>query len=311
MNEARELSIVWSETPGRRRVSLAFALSVVAHAAATLWLLAPVAAPFSSSVAVTDERANSSKPSQKGEVFVDVLPHQLVESEVADNGKVPADARFHGKRNQVVEEQTRAPVVGSFRVGSGETGTTLSPSIGLEGEHAGLSMKDLGFSDKPFGVLEGAEGGMSASDDRLDGIRTGTRTLLTTRESKYFSFFERAKRQLKAQWENELAERVAAPEARVQASQRSRWSTRVVATLDAEGRVLDVAVTRASGLPLMDEAARQAFFRVAMLHNPPKGMFQEEGRLLLPWEFNVDMRHMPNAIARSANQGDERVRRME
>jgi TonB family protein len=305
MNEGRvrRYEQVTPEAKGRRRFSWAVAASLVAHGAAT-WLFfgSPTGAPR-----IDAERGRLADRSGSSEVFVDVLPRQMAESERADNNDVPTDTRFHGERNQVVQEQTRAPKVGRFHAGSGETGTSLAPGVGDESGTQALSMKDLGFGDALHGDEPGGTG-MSATDDRLDGIRVGARTLLTTHESKYFSFFARAKRQLKMQWENELAQRVVTLEAQLEASTRSRWTTRVVAVLDDYGNITEVSIVRSSGSTMMDAAAVQAFHRVAVLHNPPKGMFREEGTLLLPWEFNVEMRHSPGAIARSDGR-DDRISR--
>ncbi len=250
----------------------------------------------------SESQATTQRNRQEKLVEIEVLERQVVATDEGGTSEAPKSTRFVGRRNQTVDEDTRASRTGEFSSGDGSTGTSLPPL-------AELSMKELGIggdisSDAP--EKRPRDFGIAATDDQLDDVRLGQRTLLSTQETKFYAFFERAKRQVRSRWEPELARRTATPEVKIETSRRKRWNTRVVAVLDTKGHVLSVTVSRSSGLSAIDEAARGAFLTAGIIPNPPRALFDANDQLQLPWEFNVEMRRPEIATSLS----DEDVRRL-
>lgn len=226
---------------------------------------------------------------------------QFAESEVAPGTKVPQEKSFYGKRNQVVEEQTRAARNGRFT-----DGRASGPGGSTPGETSGLSLRDLGL-----GAQEGANRLGAATDDLLEGVKVGQRTLLTTREFQHFGFYERVKDQLRTYWKPEVEERALFLMARGKRIGAHNLVTRKSIVLDAEGRVKSVITSRSSGIPEIDGAATKAFELAQRFPNPPAGMVGKDGMVHLEWEFILEAHGLPSVKLANSERQDDLTRRVD
>jgi len=129
----------------------------------------------------------------------------------------------------------------------------------------------------------------SATDDYLKKVKTGTQTLLNTREFVYFSYYNRIKAKLKQQWEPQIKSKITRilQQGR-QISTVSDKITRLVITLDKSGELVKIQVRGQSGYHELDEAAIDAFRAAAPFPNPPKGIQDKLGEIKINWDFVLE-----------------------
>ncbi len=227
--------------------------------------------------------------------------NQLAESETAPNSGVPNKKSLYGKRNQVVEEQTRAARNGRF-----SSGTDSKASGGsAPGDTGGLSLRDLGLVAPDESNRLGA-----ATDDLLEGVKVGQRTLLNTREFQHFGFYERVKDQLRTYWKPEVEERALFLMAKGKRFGSRNLVTRKSIVLDADGRVQRVTTSRSSGIAEIDDAATKAFELAQRFPNPPAGMVGKDGMVHLEWEFILEAHGLPS-VKLANMQEDTPTRRVD
>lgn len=131
------------------------------------------------------------------------------------------------------------------------------------------------------------KGGVMVADDAiLDVKRTGDVTLLNARSFKYFAFFERIKKRVRAEWDPATVYRARDPYGRIYGT-RDRLTVLAV-ELDREGRVSRMEVFRSSGLPFLDKEALRAMKKAAPFLNPPRGLMDEDGKIRFKFGFLLD-----------------------
>jgi protein TonB len=133
----------------------------------------------------------------------------------------------------------------------------------------------------------GGLGASSGTDDYLKNLPEGERTLLNTREYKFYSYFERIRGQLKQVWKP-LIQRTFADisftRKRAPASDGEKV-TRVAVLMDNDGNIKSIDVVKSSGVAIIDSAAVEAFHKAGPFPNPPTGMVDDDGSVRLQWEF--------------------------
>jgi len=132
--------------------------------------------------------------------------------------------------------------------------------------------------------------GSAPSDLRDDDLEEGDATMLNTKQWKYASFFNRVKQGVSWAWEPGEKLRRRDPTGAVFAG-KDRVTVLSV-TLDAEGNLKDVDVTRSSGLDFLDEEAVAAFQKAQPFPRPPPGMMTG-GQVVFDFSFYLDMGGTP------------------
>ncbi len=133
----------------------------------------------------------------------------------------------------------------------------------------------------------GAE--VSQTLDYIKDLDPGVETLLSTREFKYYTFYNRVRTQLNEYWTPKVREKVKQlfQEGRTIASSADRI-TKCLVTLDKGGQLVKVQIIGQSGVQDLDEAAVEAFRAAAPFPNPPSGMVDEDGTIRIRWDFILE-----------------------
>ncbi|MFM8270337.1 MAG: energy transducer TonB, partial [Pseudomonadota bacterium] len=222
--------------------------------------------------------------------------NQVVESEDAGNREVDPSASLLSDKNQKAEQQTRAQRVDKFEKGQG-TGTPeeansaedeaspedkLSMDLGNTPTQKKKNWKNLSLKDLS---LNGEGGAASASDDYLPNVASGDRTILSTREFRYFSYYNRIKDLLRQYWKPSIEREVAKLWGKGQMLKENELVTRVLVLLDNQGQVLKISKIGASGVSEIDEVAVQAFYQASPFPNPPVGLVESDGYVRINWDF--------------------------
>jgi protein TonB len=252
------------------------------------------------------------------------------QSENSVNEKERVDARYLSAKNQSVTKETIAANKGQFqnlkestkvqlKIGDGKA-KSLGPSPAKEtqpkitkseqinknlfegfnptaaheqkkknisngGSDAPLG-KGLGQSDREMNV--GADA--SRTNDYLKEVDNGLETMLNTREFKYYSYYNRIRRQLTQHWESRVREKLTKMfrEGRAPASSGQDRMTKLMIHLDNNGTLVKIQVLFDSGVRDLDDAAIDAFRAAAPFPNPPKGIIENDGTVKIRWDFVLE-----------------------
>jgi TonB family protein len=236
---------------------------------------------------------------------------ELVKTEEAPNNEMDPEAKFLAEKNQKAEKQTKAERQGEFQAGgektkaesggattaeekTGElTGTEIADPDGiLPGKAKGtkkdwksLTLQDLGLGGKGLSV--------GANDDFLRDVVQGDRTVLSTKEVKFFSYHYRIKELIQRFWRPSVQRKLAYVWGAGKQIRQDELTTKVVALLDTDGKLQRVSRVASCGITEVDMAAVEAFQAASPFPNPPKGMVEEDGFVRLYWDFIVTLESGP------------------
>jgi TonB family protein len=227
----------------------------------------------------------------------------------------PARGGKPGAPEKPVAIGSSESAVGGGRAAS-ETGEK-GAADGFEAESGGTQAKrgkGLGVSIDPMGgpkVPGGGDGGDGkpkadlrpsgdalakagvGTYDKLDDIDEGDDTLLNTKRFKYASFFNRVKR---AVWENWHADRVYSirdPDGRIYGIKDRLTVLKV--SLRADGSLANVIIEKPCGVDFLDDEAVSAFKKAQPFPNPPKGLVDEESKLItFRFGFTLEIQDRPS-----------------
>jgi protein TonB len=123
----------------------------------------------------------------------------------------------------------------------------------------------------------------------LKDIDQGIETLLNTREFKYYTYYNRIRKQLSQFWEPKVREKVNImfQQGRKVASAQDRI-TKLLIVLNSRGTLVNVKVISDSGVRDLDDAAVEAFRAAAPFPNPPKGIIETDGTVKIRWDFVLE-----------------------
>lgn len=217
----------------------------------------------------------------------------LAQSEKALNSEVSDKAKFLSDKNQVAPEDEKASKVNQFKNAQGSMvdsqGLSQSPAAaaapeGTEGQVVKkknwkeLSLKDLGVGTGTFGQS-------ASTDDYLKDVKEGSRTILSTREYRYFGYYQRIKELLRQHWRPNLDKHVARLWDQGKEMEELELITRVSIVLTPEGFIERISKVSGCGIEEVDNAAITAFQEASPFPNPPKGIIEADGFLRVNWEF--------------------------
>lgn len=249
-----------------------------------------------------------------------VPANQVVEqSETSANEEAPDNARFLSAKNQKVQKQTVAAERGEFKnikkaapqkMGTKGDGRPKNADISEEskkqiakdlfkGFDASEAVERQKVAAQEAGLGEGRGQGeqntgtatdASQSNDYIKDVQVGLETLLNTREFKYYSYYNRIRKQLSQHWEGRVREKLTKlfKEGRAPAATNKDRITKLMIVLNDRGTLVRVQVLSDSGIRDLDDAAIEAFRAAAPFPNPPKGIVEGDGTVKIRWDFVLE-----------------------
>jgi TonB family protein len=292
----------------KRSLSLALLLSLALHlmfgggvAIYTLSQPAPIVPPETISFEILDQQ-----PAPQPQVIVKKdkpkpLLNQIVEQEEkALNQETPEDTRFLSANNQKVAKQTQADERGQFQnlktkaEKAGKPVETKKSAPKLDQllasyDPMAASMKKQEAKTKQEAEAAQKGGDISQSSDYMKDVDRGIETLLNTREFKYYTYYNRIRKQLSQYWEPKVREKVTTmfQQGRKIAAATDR-TTKLLIVLNEKGTLVTVQVLSDSGIRDLDDAAIEAFRAAAPFPNPPKGIIETDGTVKIRWDFVLE-----------------------
>lgn len=247
--------------------------------------------------------------------------NQIVEqNEDAANDEAPENTRFLSAKNQKVEKQTVAKERGEFQnikkpsaqktgpKGDGRQKTAevnpdsrrqiekdlfkqFDASAALQQQKLAEQKVDRGLGEGQGAQNSGTGAESSQTSDYLKDVDQGLETMLNTREFKYYSYYNRIRRQLSQHWEGRVRDKLSKlfKEGRAPAATSKDRVTKVMIVLNDAGTLVRVQVLSDSGIRDLDDAAVEAFRDAAPFPNPPKGIVESDGTVKIRWDFVLEV----------------------
>lgn len=227
---------------------------------------------------------------------------QVVQTESAKKTNEAAPDAFLGEHTQVVEKQ----MISMPRVGSApksaegsktdskllaEAAPKKVPVIQATGPLAKFGIAvSAGKEDSPkpkkVDLVQEASLAAQARGEYVKGFKAGEETMLNTREYVFYGYFQRIRQRLDRAWDLSLKDRLVKYFYRGrQLASETDYMTQLLVVLDPEGRIVKVQIIGASGTRDLDEAAIKAFNDAGPFPNPPKGLMDTAGQVLVRWDF--------------------------
>lgn len=292
----------------KRSLSLALLLSLALHlilggglVVYTLSQTLPVVPPKTVTIEILDQEPAQHPQAAVKKEKVKIETTQIVEQEEkALNQEKPDDARFLSANNQKVLKQTQASNHGEFQnlktkadkagkpVESKKSAPKLDQLLAAYDPMA-ASMKKQEAKTKEETEASQKGGNVSQTSDYLKDVDHGIETLLNTREFKYYTYYNRIRKQLSQYWEPKVREKVNTmfQQGRKIASAQDR-TTKLLIVLNSTGTLVTVQVLSDSGIRDLDDAAIEAFRAAAPFPNPPKGIIETDGTVKIRWDFVLE-----------------------
>ncbi len=309
----------------KRGAGFTFIISVLLHSALLFLYVPTFIAETSESkkqepIEIIDYREvlpqSSQQPSRQVVPKLKTPESQIAETEDALNRNIDPNAKYLGAKNQSAEKEMRASRIDDFRSqqGTGAKGIptqveAIPPTVeelgkeeelseegdfpsqanskqktGIKRDWKTLSLKDLS--------IEGDGGAAAATDDKLD-VDRGERTLLSTREYKFFGYYQRIKELLRQYWKPNIEHQMARIWGKGKQIKEDELVTRVLVLLDEKGQISKISKLTSSGYIELDEAAVEAFQTAAPFPNPPKAMLDDDGFVRINWDFILTTDNSP------------------
>jgi TonB family protein len=123
--------------------------------------------------------------------------------------------------------------------------------------------------------------------DPTKQLQEGDRNLLNRRETRYWAFFDRVKRQIEREWSPQTEYRRRDPYGNVYGV-KDRWTTAEV-VLNTNGSIRKLQIIKSSGLDFYDDEAIRALNAAAPFANPPEGMMDEQGLVRFTFGFYFEI----------------------
>jgi len=236
---------------------------------------------------------------------------QIVETEQAQSGKDDPTTKYLSDRTQTVEKEMRAKSVDDFRkkqgtgskaqtpkgpgsippTGKPQDATSLSETEVADGAGAAPPNQDSGVKRdwKTLSLRDLSVGGdgapTAASDDHLSDVGEGDRTILSTREFRYFSYYHRIKELLRQYWKPNVERKLYKLWEKGKSVGDDEVTTKLLVLLNDEGKIEKISRVATCGIGELDDAAVEAFQKAAPFPNPPRGIVDNDGFVRIRWDF--------------------------
>lgn len=282
-------------------------LSFIIHGLLALSTLIPKIKPPPTQVMIEiitpsePQTKQSVRPVPKQKPQSERLERQIVEQEEKKSDQEAPDTRFLSAQNQKVEKQTVSRAKGEFRNEKKESkkeanakdpkNWNLAPKIAsLEKvEDEGLKKAEKPGDPEKTAEQRGNEVQGSQTQDYIKDVDQGLETLLNAREFKYYTYYNRIRKQLSQHWEPKVRYKLSEmfKKGRYLASSTDRI-TKLIVVLDQGGNLVKVQVIKESGVTDLDDAATEAFQSAAPFPNPPAGIVEHDGTVKIRWDFVLE-----------------------
>ncbi len=259
---------------------------------------------------------------------------EMAETEDSGKHEIDPNAKFLSDRNQTADKQTRAKSVDDFREKKGtglksedhtKDAKNYIPATGSPEEKEPEAANDLEVAtgegiakkkDKGQGVkrdwktlslkdlsVNGDGGTTAASDDALRGVQEGDRTVLSTREYRYFSYYQRIKELLRQFWKPTVEKKMYLLYEKGKSFGDDELVTKLLVLLNPTGNIVKISRVTSSGVNDLDDAAIEAFNKAGPFPNPPKGIIDADGFVRINWEFILKTEAAPTIQFTGAGAG--------
>ena len=230
---------------------------------------------------------------------------QIVDqSDKSINTEESKNAKYLSKNTQRVEKETIAKNRGEFRNSPQQQQKQQQRAQqqknqltkGAKQVFDPLAETKKSFKDRMVDTVSGetpsnpsASGSSSQTQDYLKNTDIGVETILNTKEFKYYTYFNRIRRQLSHYWEPKVRDKLTKMfrQGRTIASNQDRI-TKLLIILNPVGILVNVQVLSDSGVKDLDEAAIEAFKSAAPFPNPPQGIVEDDGTVKIRWDFILE-----------------------
>lgn len=300
------------------KMKLFYAVSLVVHLILSLFLTftkSPQKEITQNEIEFTIE---DNKDSQKKVDDINLAKQFVEQPEKAINNEIDDKAKYLSRHNQKVLKQTIAQKRGEFLNSDGKSDiknkdftpkktmdlTKFKPTFNAhevydkyEKDQAQKAKEITKKIDLKKALNSESEeqqqqsGGKQASQtlDYIKDLDPGLETLLSSREFTYYTFYSRVRNKLNQFWNPKVLEQLSKiyQQGRKLASSEDKIS-KLLITLDSNGKVLKVQVVGESGHSELDQAAVEAFREAAPFPNPPKGMIDPDGTIKIRWDFILE-----------------------
>ncbi|MBS1963403.1 MAG: TonB family protein [Bdellovibrionales bacterium] len=243
-------------------------------------------------ISKTNEKSKSTQvvQTEKGARTQDVAPdaflgeqNQRVEKQsvsVAKNGTAPKASRPAKQTKEATEASTTKETVPPKGV------ITATGALAKFGIAIGNGKEE---SPKPQAAPNPIEEGSMTAQARgeyVKGFKEGEKTMLNTREFVFYGYFQRIREKLDRAWEKSLREQLMKYYYRGrQLASETDYVSQLLVSLDKDGHVTKVQIIGSAGTTDLDEAATKAFNDAGPFPNPPSGLVDTGGQVLVRWDF--------------------------
>lgn len=255
-------------------------------------------------VSYIDPSAKNKKPDEKME-----KNRQIVDQDdSALNDETPDDDYYLSKNNQKVLKQTVAKDKGEFKNTKTKKSADNKPVAQQQQQVKPEQQEDLSrlekfnpmsdmsasFKEKSFNTMASATPSSAATasqtQDYLKDKSIGVETILSTKEFKYYTYFNRIRKQLSQHWEPKVRDKLTKMfrQGRSIASADQDRTTKLLIILNPQGVLVNVQLVSDSGVKDLDEAAIESFRSAAPFPNPPKGIVDPDGTVKIRWDFILE-----------------------
>jgi len=228
--------------------------------------------------------------------------NQVVQTEKTKKSMTAAPDAFLGEQTQTVDKQKISmPKVGTApkastgkqakQVAAVEAAPKRAPVIQASGPLAKFGIAvSAGKEDSPKprknDAIQEASLTAQARGEYVKGFKEGEQTMLNTREYVFYGYFQRIRERLDRAWDHSLKDRLTKYFYRGrQLASETDYMTQLLVVLDPQGRITKVQIIGASGTTDIDDAAIKAFNDAGPFPNPPKGLVDASGQVLVRWDF--------------------------
>lgn len=285
--------------------------------------LFPSSSPKNNIITVEYVPAPKKEPSSQEKIDPQSPLKQIVDQgEKPLNNEDSKTAKYLSKHSQTVAKETVAKNRGEFKNSASKSPAQMIPipkiaqqvlpktkpvtqapssKTPLQHNNQKLAFDPLAdskraFQNKAFEQMASNQPSNSAgaddpsrTQDYLKNTEFGVETVLNTKEFKYYTYFNRIRRQLSQHWEPKVRDKLTKMfrQGRSIASDQDRI-TKLLIVLNPSGILMKVQVVSDSGVRDLDDAAIEAFKSAAPFPNPPQGIVDPDGTVKIRWDFILE-----------------------
>ena len=288
------MNIRFFENPLSRSLSIHGLLLLIAFVYITQFAkpMLPMVAPIEVSFTDRPQEIESKKEELKKKLDEDKNTRMVRRSEGELALQAKKDA-YLSEKTRVVEEEKTAVTAGELEAKAKsipEKSATVNPPP------KSVTLSDLGVKLAPDVAPKAYEktrnwaapqiGETLRGGEYIKGLKEGEVSALNTKESIFFSYYNRVRIQLDQAWPPILKaniEHIFKSGRRL--ASKAEYVTRVYIVLDEKGDVKKVQVLEESGTHDLDQAAIDALNKAGPYPHPPKGLIDSSGLVQIKWDF--------------------------